>query len=108
MKKEKEKEYVTYQIGIKRGDNLYPYFLEMCQNEKKSLQYNKLYIRQMYTATQQQEVLYTLQAHIEIMNENQLYTYQNTCINRKKNLISKHSLFLSHLFCFICLVIHCC
>jgi len=29
-----KKEYAAYQIEIKRGDKLYPYFLEICQNAK--------------------------------------------------------------------------
>ncbi|MCP1125420.1 transposase [Bacillus sp. 3103sda1] len=88
----KEKEYVTYQIWIKKGHKLYPYFLEMCQNAKNLYNTTNFYIRQVYTALRaekpsqplQQEVLHTLQAYIGIMNENQLRTYQKNLQKQKE------------------------
>ncbi|MCP1126195.1 transposase [Bacillus sp. 3103sda1] len=88
----KEKEYVTYQIWIKKGHKLYPYFLEMCQGAKKLYNTTNFYIRQVYTALRaekplqplQQEVLHTLQAYIKIMNENQLRAYQKNLQKQKE------------------------
>ena len=91
----KEKEYATYQIRIKKGHKLYLYFLEMCQNAKSLYNTTNFYIRQVYTALRtnqplqplQQEVLHTLQAYIEIMNENQLRAYQKRVKRQKKSLL---------------------
>ncbi|MGG0185767.1 IS200/IS605 family accessory protein TnpB-related protein, partial [Bacillus rhizoplanae] len=66
---------------MKKGHKLYAYFMEVCQNAKNLYNTTNFYIRQVYTALRtnqplqplQQEVLHTLQAHIEIMNENQLH-----------------------------------
>ncbi|MEH7462426.1 transposase, partial [Bacillus thuringiensis] len=91
------KEYVTYQIWIKKGHKLHAYFVEMCQNAKKLYNTTNFYIRQVYTALHtekplqalQQEVLNTLQAHIEIMNENQLHAYQKRVQRQKEKPVKE-------------------
>ncbi|WP_416828935.1 RNA-guided endonuclease InsQ/TnpB family protein [Ectobacillus polymachus] len=102
----KEKEYATYQIRIKKGHKLYPYFLEMCQNAKNLYNTTNFYIRQVYTALRtdkplqplQQEVLHTLQEHIEIMNENQLRAYQKRVQRQKKKPVEKRKKIKCNLF----------
>ncbi|MDP7980253.1 transposase [Bacillus sp. WLY-B-L8] len=92
-----KKEYTTYQIWIKKGHKLYPYFLEMCQNAKNLYNTTNFYIRQVYTALRtekslqplQQEVLHTLQAYIEIMNENQLRSYQKKLQKQKEKPVEE-------------------
>ncbi|MCP1125813.1 transposase [Bacillus sp. 3103sda1] len=105
---EKEEEYVTYQIWIKKGHKLYPYFLEMCQNAKNLYNTTNFYIRQVYTALRtdqplqplQQEVLHTLQAHIEIMNENQLRAYQKRVQKQKEKPVKEQKDIKCNLFTF--------
>ncbi|MGG0185645.1 RNA-guided endonuclease InsQ/TnpB family protein, partial [Bacillus rhizoplanae] len=95
----KEKEYATYQIWIKKGHKLYSYFLEMCQNAKNLYNTTNFYIRQVYTALRtdqplqplQREVLHTLQAHIEAMNENQLRAYQKRVQKQKEKPAKKQN-----------------
>ncbi|MEH6888858.1 transposase [Bacillus sp. JJ864] len=116
----KEKEYVTYQIWIKKGHKLYSYFLEMCQNAKNLYNTTNFYIRQVYTALRtekplqplQQEVLHTIQVYIDTMNENQLRAYQKNLEKQKEKsaeerkeikcnlftLPTKEKLFLSYNF----------
>ncbi|MCP1124477.1 transposase [Bacillus sp. 3103sda1] len=104
----KEKEYATYQIWIKKGHKLYSYFLEMCQNAKNLYNTTNFYIRQVYTALRtdqplqplQQEVLHTLQAHIEIMNENQLCAYQKRMQKQKEKPVEKRKEMKCNLFTF--------
>ncbi|MFD0770639.1 RNA-guided endonuclease InsQ/TnpB family protein [Bacillus sp. CGMCC 1.60114] len=104
----KEKEYATYQIWIKKGHKLYSYFLEMCQNAKNLYNTTNFYIRQVYTALRtdqplqplQQEVLHTLQAYIEIMNENQLRAYQKRVQKQKEKPVEKRKEIKCNLFAF--------
>ncbi|MGG2092596.1 transposase [Bacillus sp. S13(2024)] len=103
-----EKEYATYQIWIKKGHKLYSYFLEMCQNAKNLYNTTNFYIRQVYTALRtdqplqplQQEVLHTLQAHIEIMNENQLHAYQKRVQKQKEKPVKEQKDIKCNLFTF--------
>ena len=93
----KEKEYATYQIWIKKGHKLHTYFMEMCQNAKNLYNTTNFYIRQVYTALRtdqplqplQQEVLHTLQTHIETMNENQLRAYQKHVQKQKEKPVKE-------------------
>ncbi|MGG2093129.1 transposase [Bacillus sp. S13(2024)] len=102
----KEKEYATYQIWIKKGHKLYSYFLEMCQNAKNLYNTTNFYIRQVYTALRtdkplqplQQEVLHTLQAHIETMNENQLHAYQKRVQKQKEKPVKEQKDIKCNLF----------
>ncbi|MGG0276961.1 RNA-guided endonuclease TnpB family protein, partial [Bacillus rhizoplanae] len=104
----KEREYTTYQIWIKKGHKLYSYFLEMCQNAKNLYNTTNFYIRQVYTALRnekplqplQQAVLHTLQAHIEIMNENQLHAYQKRVQKQKEKPIEEQKEMKCNLFTF--------
>ena len=74
-----EKEYRTYQIIIKKGHKLYPYFANLCSNGKNLYNTTNFYIRQVYTALiqdkewqpLQQEVMATIFDNIDKMNENQ-------------------------------------
>ncbi|MGG0274967.1 RNA-guided endonuclease TnpB family protein, partial [Bacillus rhizoplanae] len=104
----KEKEYTTYQIWIKKGHKLHAYFIEMCQNAKNLYNTTNFYIRQVYTALRtekplqplQQEVLHTLQAHIEIMNENQLHAYQKRMQKQKEKPVKEQKEMKCNLFTF--------
>ncbi|WP_440604486.1 RNA-guided endonuclease InsQ/TnpB family protein [Bacillus sp. GB_SG_008] len=104
----KEKEYVTYQIWIKKGHKLHSYFLEMCQNAKNLYNTTNFYIRQVYTTLctektlqpLQQEVLHTLQAHIEIMNENQLRAYRKRVQREKEKPAKEQKEIKCNLFAF--------
>ncbi|MGG0274662.1 RNA-guided endonuclease InsQ/TnpB family protein [Bacillus rhizoplanae] len=102
----KEKEYATYQIWIKKGHKLYAYFMEMCQNAKNLYNTTNFYIRQVYTALRtkkplqplQQEVLHTLQAHIETMNENQLHAYRKRVQKQKEKPVNEQKEMKCNLF----------
>ena len=47
---EGKKEYRTYQMNIKKGHKLYPYFDEICLNSNNLYNTTNFYIRQVYTA----------------------------------------------------------
>ncbi|MGE7272701.1 RNA-guided endonuclease InsQ/TnpB family protein [Brevibacillus panacihumi] len=76
--------YQTYQIWIKPGHRLFPYFQGMCQQAKGLYNTTNFYIRQVYTAVTQekglqplqQEVMDALIRHIDAINDNQLLAYQ--------------------------------
>lgn len=76
--------YQTYQIHIKKGHRMYPYFQRMCEKSKNLYNITNFYIRQVYTGFTtdkklhplQREVLDTLYENIDKMNENQLNAYQ--------------------------------
>ncbi|MGI2297409.1 RNA-guided endonuclease InsQ/TnpB family protein [Paenibacillus sp. GXUN7292] len=69
--------YRTLQVWIKPGHRLFPYFDQACQNAKNLYNTTNFYIRQIFTAfgrkdslqPLQQQVLDTLTAHIDVMNE---------------------------------------
>ncbi|MCP1125560.1 transposase [Bacillus sp. 3103sda1] len=102
----REKEYTTYQIWIKKDHKLHAYFMEMCQHAKNLYNTTNFYIRQVYTALRtdqplqplQQEVLHTLQAYIEIMNENQLRAYQRRVQKQKEKLAEERKEIKCNLF----------
>lgn len=83
-KDEKEKEYRTYQINIKKGHKLYPYFNVLCLNSNNLYNTTNFYIRQVYTALKQEKELQLLQKeiidiihnNIDKMNDNQLVSYR--------------------------------
>ncbi|MDR6554684.1 transposase [Paenibacillus qinlingensis] len=69
--------YRTYQVWIKPGHRLYPYLEKVCQDAKNLYNTTNFYIRQVFTASGQsqplqplqQQVIDTLQTHIDAMNE---------------------------------------
>ncbi|CAG9612678.1 hypothetical protein BACCIP111899_01855 [Bacillus rhizoplanae] len=78
----------------------------MCQNAKNLYNTTNFYIRQVYTALRtekplqplQQEVLHTLQAYIEIMNENQLRAYQKRVQKQKEKPVEERKEIKCNLF----------
>jgi putative transposase len=72
-------QYRTFQICIKPGHRLFPYFEEACEHAKNLYNATNFYFRQMYTTFRQnkslqplqQEVLDTVHQHIGTMNERQ-------------------------------------
>src|SRR4051812_26602797 len=83
-KEENEKMYRTYQINVKKGHKLYPYFNEHCLNSNNLYNTTNFYIRQVYTALQQvkvlqplqKEVMDTIKKNIDKMNDIQLSAYR--------------------------------
>ena len=83
-KDEKEKEYRTYQINIKKGHKLYTYFNELCLNSNNLYNTTNFYIPQVYTALKQEKELQPLQKeiidiihnNINEMNDNQFTSYR--------------------------------
>jgi putative transposase len=69
--------YRTHQVWIKPGHRLYPYLEQVCQDAKNLYNTTNFYIRQVFTAfgqkqplqPLQQQVVDTLQTHIDAMNE---------------------------------------
>jgi len=69
--------YRTYQVCVKPGHRLFTYLDEACQNAKSLYNTTNFYIRQVFTAWRkqeglqplQQQVMDTLAAHIDAMNE---------------------------------------
>jgi putative transposase len=70
-------QYKTFQIRIKKGHRLFPYFQQMCHDAKNMYNTTNFYIRQVFTALRQEnalqplqsEVLATLNHYIVKMNE---------------------------------------
>src|SRR3954454_177463 len=85
MSKENEvkKEYRTYQIDIKKGHKLYRYFDHLCANSNHLYNTTNFYIRQVYTALNQDKTLQPLQKEVmdairnnlPKMNDNQTKAY---------------------------------
>ena len=83
MESKKDKDYRTYQIHIKKGNRLYPYFDELCSNGNNLYNTTNFYIRQVYTALKQEkkfeslqrEVMEIIYLNLEKMNENQTISY---------------------------------
>ena len=81
---EKETTYRTFQIWIKPGNRMYPYFQDLCQNAKNLYNTTNFYIRQVYTGLTQEkelqplqkEVLDTIERQIGPMNKVQEVAYQ--------------------------------
>ncbi len=79
-----EPTFRTYQIWIKPGHRLYSYLEQMCQDAKNLYNTTNFYIRQVFTALQQdkplqplqQDVMDTLKTNIGLMNERQLAAHQ--------------------------------
>ena len=88
---EKELHFRTYQIWIKKGHRMYPYFEELCHKAKCMYNVTNFYIRQVYTAlTQdkewqplQKEVMDTLHTYIDKMNDVQFAAYQKKLAKEK-------------------------
>ncbi len=80
---ELKKDYRTYQINIKKGHRMYPYFDGLCLNSNNLYNTTNFYIRQVYTALNnegvlqplQQEVLKVILDNINKMNVNQQNAY---------------------------------
>ena len=78
-----EKDYRTYQIHIKKGHKLYRYFDELCLSGNNLYNTTNFYIRQIYTALNndkllqplQKEVLETVYQNIDKMNDCQTISY---------------------------------
>src|SRR4051794_3445146 len=85
MSKENEgkKEYRTYQIDIKKGHKLYRYFDDLCANSNNLYNTANFYIRQVYTALNQdkplqplqKEVMEAIRNNLQKMNGNQTKAY---------------------------------
>ncbi|MFS0556645.1 RNA-guided endonuclease TnpB family protein, partial [Brevibacillus sp. 179-C8.2 HS] len=79
-----EKAYQTFQIWIKPGHRLFPYFQHACLQAKNLHNTTNFFIRQVFTAMQQtgelqplqKEVLDLLHENIEQINQVQLAAYQ--------------------------------
>ena len=77
------KEYRTYQMDIKKGHKLYRYFDEICINSNNLYNTTNFYIRQVYTALNQdkdwqplqKEVMDAIQNNLQKMNDNQTKSY---------------------------------
>jgi putative transposase len=77
-------QYKTFQIRIKKGHRLFPYFQQMCHDAKNMYNTTNFYIRQVFTALRQEnalqplqsEVLATLNHYIVKMNDRQHQAYQ--------------------------------
>jgi putative transposase len=85
-------EYKTFQVRIKKGNRLFPYFEQMCQQAKNVHNTTNFYIRQVFTSYRQetplqplqQEVLDTLQRYIGPMNERQGKAYRSRLVRENK------------------------
>jgi putative transposase len=83
IENEAKKEYRTYQMEIKKGNKLYRYFDQICTNGNKLYNITNFYIRQVYTALNQdknwqpiqREVMDHIQNNLQKMNENQTKSY---------------------------------
>jgi putative transposase len=74
--------YQTYQIWIKPGHNLFPYFEELCFKSKNLYNTTNFYIRQVYTGVKsdnlqplQREVLDAIDNNIGKMNDTQFLAF---------------------------------
>lgn len=83
MNLERQKDYRTFQIDIKKGHRLYPYFEELCLNSNNLYNTTNFYIRQVYTALNngkklqplQHEILEIIYQNIDQMNEIKTISY---------------------------------
>ena len=80
---ERKKDYRTFKIDIKKGHKLYPYFEELSLNSNNLYNTTNFYIRQVYTALNndkkiqpmQQEILEIIYQNIDQMNEIKTISY---------------------------------
>ena len=83
VENEAKKEYRTYQMDIKKGHKLYRYFDQICANSHNLYNTTNFYIRQVYTALNQdknwqplqKEVMDTIRNHRHKMNDNRTKSY---------------------------------
>ena len=83
IENEAKKEYRTYQMDIKKGHKLYRYFDQICTNSNNLYNTTNFYIRQVYTALNQdknwqplqKEVMDHIQNNLQKMNDNQTKAY---------------------------------
>src|SRR6476620_3356202 len=83
VENEDKKEYRTYQMNIKKGHKLYRYFDEICANSNNLYNTTNFYIRQVYTALNQdkdlqplqKEVMDAIRNNLQKMNDNQTKAY---------------------------------
>ena len=83
IENESKKEYRTYQMDIKKGHKLYRYFDQICTNSNNLYNTTNFYIRQVYTALNQEknwqplqkEVMDHIQNNLQKMNNNQTNAY---------------------------------
>ena len=61
---EPKKEYRTFQINIKNGHKMYTYFDELCLNSNNLYNTTNFFIRQVYTALNNEGVLQPLQQEV--------------------------------------------
>ncbi|MCL6572632.1 MAG: transposase, partial [Bacillus sp. (in: Bacteria)] len=91
MKTGDEKEYRTYQVTVKKGHKLYPYFEGLCLNGTNLYNTANFYIRQVYTALKndkklqplQKEVMETIYQNIDQMNEKKTIAYYKKVIKER-------------------------
>src|SRR6478752_2295357 len=94
-KNEAKKEYRTYQMDIKKGHKLYRYFDQICTNSNNLYNTTNFYIRQVYTALNQdkkwqplqKEVMDHIQNNLQKMNDNQTKSYHKRLEKEKQNPI---------------------
>ena len=83
IENEAKKEYRTYQMDIKKGHKLYRYFDQICTNSNNLYNTTNFYIRQVYTALNQdknwqplqKEVMDHIRNNLQKMNDNQTKSY---------------------------------
>src|SRR6476661_10925990 len=83
VENEVKKEYRTYQMDIKKGHKLYRYFDQICTNSNNLYNTTNFYIRQVYTALNQdktwqplqKEVMDHIQNNLQKMNDKQTNAY---------------------------------
>ncbi|GEN86754.1 hypothetical protein OSO01_14930 [Oceanobacillus sojae] len=98
--------YRTLQIWVKKGHRMHPYFQDMCQCAKNMHNTTNFYIRQVFTALQQEkelqplqkEVLKSLQIHLPAINANQLQAYQRRYAKEQEKAKSEQKEIQCHLF----------
>lgn len=106
MENQKEKEYRTYQINVKKGHKLYRYFDELCLNSNNLYNTTNFFIRQVYTALNQekklqplqQEVMETIYQNLDKMNENQTISYYKKLIKEMEKPMDKQKEIKLNLF----------
>lgn len=105
-KQEPKKIYRTYQIHIKKGHKLYPYFQELCHNANNLYNTTNFYIRQVHTSFKQnktleplqQEVMDTIEKWLPIVNDNQLTAYHKKMSKEKSKPTNERKEIKANLF----------
>ncbi|CAM4378663.1 hypothetical protein PAAL109150_23570 [Paenibacillus alkaliterrae] len=76
--------YRTQQVWIKPGHRLYAYLEQICQHAKNMYNTTNFFIRQVFTAYQQNEPLQPLQQHvIDTMQMHLDAIIQESCVKAK-------------------------